>query len=77
MAMKGFGMTWGMSFRGGLQADVGIPIISYKQFIFKVDKVDLFGGAGDGGVEPFEIIDGEFLLPERIVDEHAAPLASL
>ena len=48
-----------------------------KQFIFKVDQIDFFGRSGDGRIEPFKVIDSQFLLPERVVDEHALPLASL
>ena len=48
-----------------------------KQFIFKIDQIDLFGRSGDGRIEPFKVIDSQFLLPERIVYEHALPLASL
>ena len=48
-----------------------------KQFVFEVDEVDFFGGTGDGRVEPLQVVQREFLLPERIVNEHAFPLSSL
>ena len=38
-----------------------------KEFVFEVDEVDFVGGAGDGGVEPLEVVEGDFRLPERIV----------
>ena len=29
-----------------------------KIFVLEVDEIDFVGGAGDGGVEPFEVIGG-------------------
>ena len=48
-----------------------------KQFVFEIHEIYFFDGAREGRVEPFEVVRGEEILPEGIVDDDAAPLAAL
>ena len=48
-----------------------------KQFVFEIHEIYFFDGACEGRVEPFEVVRGEEILPEGIVDEDASPLAAL
>ena len=51
--------------------------MSLKETGAEVDEIELVGGAGDGGIEPFEILQRERILPESIVHEDTPPLAAL
>ena len=48
-----------------------------EEFILEIHEIDFGDGAGEGGVEPLEVVGGEEILPEGIVDEDAVPLAAL
>ena len=48
-----------------------------EQFVLEIHEIYFFDGAGEGRIEPFQIVRGEEILPEGIVDEYAAPLAAL
>ena len=43
----------------------------------EVDQPESVHGAGDCGVEPFEVVHRQLILPERIVHEDARPLSAL
>ena len=51
--------------------------LPFKKAVAEVDEVDLLHGAGEGGVEPFQVFFQQLVLPEGVVDKHALPLAAL
>ena len=63
-----------MLFRGNI---LPLKPQSAEEFLVEIDQVEFFGGAGEGGVEPLEVLDSEGVLPEGVVDEDALPLAAL
>ena len=47
-------------------------------FLFEVEQVDFPGGAGEGGVEPAEVLFVEHLVGDvTLLDYHRIPLATL
>ena len=48
-----------------------------KEFILEIDQIYLLSCTGNCSVKPFQVIQGQFILPERIVNEDTSPLSSL